>query len=279
LDYVHSDDELAGVLAHEVAHASHHHMIKLLKEQSKMQPWTILAVLLAGAASSSGRGSNPGALVFAAQLYTTAKLNTMGVEAEKDADQTGIRYLLKTKYKPTGLMTFMERLARDESNRPVVTLGIFQTHPPSPERASSAMAQLKDLKVAIRRREVDPMMRATVTMTTVGSTPVAEVRMFKTSVAKLVPLDDQTAEERGAKLATLLDRLMDDGLQSFDVRVSKDKARVIAGLETVVTFTSSDADIQRTTVAQLSQSAADALRTIIWQDPSNRPLTTSGFIK
>ena len=37
LDYVHSDDELAGVLAHEITHASHHHMVKLMHEQSKIQ--------------------------------------------------------------------------------------------------------------------------------------------------------------------------------------------------------------------------------------------------
>src|SRR5579872_2476080 len=33
LDYVHSDDELAGVLAHEITHAAHHHMVKLMHEQ------------------------------------------------------------------------------------------------------------------------------------------------------------------------------------------------------------------------------------------------------
>ena len=32
LDYVQSDDELAGVLAHEVIHAAHHHILKLQKE-------------------------------------------------------------------------------------------------------------------------------------------------------------------------------------------------------------------------------------------------------
>src|SRR5258706_8226318 len=47
LDYVHSDDELAGVLAHEIAHASHHHMMKLIREQNKMQPLTLLALLAA----------------------------------------------------------------------------------------------------------------------------------------------------------------------------------------------------------------------------------------
>lgn len=276
LDYVHSDDELAGVLAHEVAHASHHHMVKLLNEQSKMQPWTLLAV--AFSAAFAGRGSNPGAVAFAAQLYSTAKLNSMGVEAEKDADQTGMRYLVRTKYKPGGLLTFMERLARDESNKPIVTLGIFQTHPPSPERAQAALAEMKSLKIAVRRREVDPTLRATVTMTKVNQTPVAEVKMFKTTVARLVSLDAESAQERANKLASKLDRLMDDGLQNYEVRVTADKSRVIGGMETIIAFTPADADVLGSTVPQLSQAAAEAVRNIIWQDPSNRPIGIS-FIK
>ena len=41
LDKVRSDDELAGVLAHEISHAAHHHILKLLKEQSKIQKATL----------------------------------------------------------------------------------------------------------------------------------------------------------------------------------------------------------------------------------------------
>ena len=46
LDYVRSDDELAGVLAHEISHASHHHMVKLMHEQNKIQ--NILLPAIAG---------------------------------------------------------------------------------------------------------------------------------------------------------------------------------------------------------------------------------------
>lgn len=277
LDYVHSDDELAGVLAHEVSHAAHHHMMKLLHEQSKMQPWTLLAVAIAAGLGSRGQNGNPGAIALGAQLAMTAKLNEMGVEAEKDADQTGMRYLVHTKYNPVGLLTFMERLARDELNRRIVTLGIFQTHPPSKERADAAMNELKSLNVAVRRREVDPTLRATVTMIKVNDTPVAEVKMFKTTVARLVPLDEQTAEQRGAKLAATLDKAMDDGLQNFDVRVSADKSRVLGGMQTLITFAQADADVLRSTLAQLSQATAEAVRTIIWQDPANMPIGVTLF--
>ena len=37
LDFVKSDDELAGVLAHEIAHCAHHHVAVLTQKQSK---WT-----------------------------------------------------------------------------------------------------------------------------------------------------------------------------------------------------------------------------------------------
>src|SRR5437016_6445578 len=48
LDAVRSDDELAGVLAHEIGHDVHHHMVKLIKESNKLDkiltPLTLLAI-------------------------------------------------------------------------------------------------------------------------------------------------------------------------------------------------------------------------------------------
>jgi beta-barrel assembly-enhancing protease len=272
LDYVRSDDELAGVLAHEVAHASHHHMKKLLHEQSKMQV-PVLAAILAGTALSKGTGSDSATkLALAGQLYMTAKLNSYGIEAEKDADQTGVRYLTKTKYNPVGLLTFMERLALDEQQRPDRQLGIFQTHPASPDRAKSAIHELGNLKVPINRSVVDPTRRAIMHMVTVNGSPAAEVKMFKTVVARMVAANDTPAEERGKALADTLNRLFDQGVQMFDLRLSADKSKVFLRNQTVVVITADDAAAQKTTVAQLGQSAYEALRALLWQDQFSRPI-------
>ena len=124
VDYVHSDDELAGVLAHEITHASHHHMVKLIHEQSKIQN-IMLPALVAAVALSHGGVGNAGPLIMGAQLYTTAKLNTYGVEAEKDANHGGLLLMTQTKYNPGGLYSFMVRLAAEERRTGPGELGIF----------------------------------------------------------------------------------------------------------------------------------------------------------
>ncbi len=48
LDFVSSDDELAAVLAHEIAHAAHRHVMKLIRDDAKVQQSVLLPALLVG---------------------------------------------------------------------------------------------------------------------------------------------------------------------------------------------------------------------------------------
>lgn len=272
LDYVHSDDELAGVLAHEIAHAAHHHMVKLIREQNKIQN-VFLPLLVAAAVGSKGNGNTIGNAMLAGQLYMTAKLNGYGVEAEKDADYSGLVYLTKTKYSPVGLLTFMERLASDEQRGPDRVMGIYRTHPPSPERAKSALDHLNDLKIAVNRRDADPNMRASVKMTRLNDAPIAEVKMYKKIVARLVEAEGLSAEDRGKKLAKDLDQLFDQGLKMYEVRITPDKTKIIARFQTLITYTQSDASLQGKPVATLTQETLEAIKTLLWQEQVNKPST------
>ncbi len=110
LDDVQSDHELAGVLAHEIAHASHHHMAYMLKEQSKLDG-RIALVLIAGILGNMD-AQDLGQVLMGAQLVRIAYSSGYGQKAEEDADRAAIMYLNKAGYNPVGLLTFMERLAR-----------------------------------------------------------------------------------------------------------------------------------------------------------------------
>jgi len=240
LEMVRSDDELAGVLAHEVAHAAHHHILRLLKEQSKIQNVILPVQLLSLLAAFSGRGNTAydAANVWqATQLYTIAKTNTYGIEAEKDADQTGVRIMLKSKYNPVGLYSFMIRLAALERRKLAFDLGIFRTHPAGEERVEAAKKLLAELSVPLRLSEVDPTLQATVAMLPANDKglALAEVRSMGISVCKVTAQGDITALERGKKLAKRLDVLFDTGLSTLDIQVSRDRSRVIARGQTLLT--------------------------------------------
>ncbi len=268
LDYVHADDELAGVLAHEIAHAAHHHMMKLIKEQNKMQPFLPL-ILLAAILAKQG-GTDIGAIAMAGQLYMVAKLNSYGVEAEKDADQTGLHYMTKTKYNPVGLLTFMERLARDESRRPEQVLGIYRTHPPSPERAKSALALLQDLTIPINRHATDPYLSAKVVAVTMNGVSLGEVSINKKVIARMAPAQGLTGIARAEKFSDTLNDLMDQDLQQYELKLSMDKRGILARGKLIVTFEVEDAEAQNAEVALLAQGTLEAIRNLIWQTQFDR---------
>lgn len=258
LDYVHSDDELAGVLAHEVTHALHHHMIKLQREQGKIEK-VLLPAIAAVLIASKAQAADIGSVINGAYLYMTAKTNTYGVEAEKDADHGAILLLTHTHYNPAGLYSFMLRLAVDERNRTYGDLGIFRTHPPGSERAAAAKELLEELKLPVRLSAVDPTLLVTITMFKgIGSKPdIAELKWRGVTLCRIYPTDTETAEQRAQKVAQGLNGLIDDSLQSYEVHATKDGTRVLA--RNVVVLTQSDAVAQNKTIQALAKEVSDAI--------------------
>ncbi|HLJ57060.1 MAG TPA: M48 family metalloprotease [Chthonomonadaceae bacterium] len=267
IDYVHSDDELAGVIAHEITHASHHHMVKLMREQGKIQNILIPALLVMAAAGRGGAAGNLGTLMMGGQLYMTAKLNTYGVEAEKDADHGGLLLMTHTKYNPAGLYSFMTRLAADELRKGPQEMGIFRTHPPGPERVEAARKLLISLRIPIELSKVDPNQRVTVVLIKGGlaGRDVAELRIMGMALCKVVAADDLSAQERGEKIAAKLSPMFDGSrpVLNFEVKVVGSRCVMVRDL---VVQTEEDARAQGKTIAELGKGVA----TTISQVSSNR---------
>ncbi len=260
IDAVHSDDELAGVLAHEIAHAAHHHVLKLIKEQSKIQnimlPLELLAVMAAmGSKGQTGTGAMQAIQV--GQLYATAKINGFGIEAEKDADHAGLLLMTHSRYNPVGLYSFMMRLAAIERQRGEGDLGIFRTHPPAPERVEAAKNLLEKLNIPIRLADVDPSIRATVTSVKTGGVDMAQIKIRGLVVCYVATYDGTPASERAANIGKILTALIDDKLQPFEIKVSRDQTRIVVRNKTVLLDV--DAQAQNKTLEQLAHDLADAI--------------------
>jgi len=141
-DYIQSDDELAGILAHEIAHVIHNHALKQTRDNTKYTLLTILAVLLTGEPDVGILG----------KLTTITLLNQYSREYEEEADLTAINLLIKAGYNPVGFLTFLERLYTREMFKPEVNLGIFQTHPETENRINYVKDKLKERGIDIDRR-------------------------------------------------------------------------------------------------------------------------------
>ncbi|HZT43998.1 MAG TPA: M48 family metalloprotease [Chthonomonadaceae bacterium] len=258
LDYVHSDDELAGVMAHEITHAAHHHLMKLMHEQNKIQ--NVLLPLIAMAAII-GRGglSGSGELLEGSQLYTLAKVNSYTMDAEKDADHGAILLLTHTHFNPAGLYSCMLRMAADERSHPQIELGIYRTHPTGPDRVEAARQLLADLNIPIHLTEVDPTLQAVVTPINglPGGQQVAEIKMRGIVLCRVVATDGLTAEQRGLSIARRLNSLVDAHLQSFEIRVNPEKTAVLARGFTILT--EADASGQNKSLTDMAHDLSDAI--------------------
>ena len=264
IDAVHSDDELAGVLAHEIAHAAHHHVLKLMREQQKIENILIPLELLAVAAAAARRGGQSGQaaqqVLMAGNLYTTAKVNGYGIQAEEDADHAGLLLMTHSRYNPVGLYSFMIRLAALERQKGIGDLGIFRTHPPAPERVENAKNLLDTLKIPIHLADVDPSIRATVTAVKDGDYEMAEIKVRGLVVCRVIGEDGVSATQRATAIGKSLTKLLDDKLQPFEIKVSRDQTRIVA--RNITLLTDADAGAQNKSMADFAHQIADAIAQI-----------------
>ncbi|GIV08494.1 MAG: hypothetical protein KatS3mg019_0585 [Fimbriimonadales bacterium] len=267
LEFVSSDDELAGVLAHEIAHAAHRHVMKLIRDDSKVQQSVLLPALLVGVFGKLPSQDFAG-LMTGAQLYRIARVSTFSQEAEVDSDLTALEYLRRSPYNPVGLLVFMERLAAEERRRPQIDWGIFRTHPITRERVETIKRALQEYGIPIRRREVSPALQVQALMLDPEQPEgLYEVRFERIQIFKPANHPELgTSRARAARIATTLNKLLDDGVQLFEVQLSEDKQAVLVKGSEVVRITPEDAQLAGKTVAEVANATREAIRRLIWSD-------------
>jgi len=122
LDVMQSESELAGVLAHEVAHISRKHMLRTYRSAS-----------MVGALQQSAAVFDADATQYTSLVDTaTDTLFNKGLDKrfEYEADLVGTEIAAVSGYDPRGLLEFLTKLSKIASARG----GWFKTHPPMSER-------------------------------------------------------------------------------------------------------------------------------------------------
>jgi len=118
-----SEDELAGVLGHEITHAAERHASARIEYTRRMNP-------------------------FAIGFLRAAKIAAYGRDQERDADRGGQLLAAKAGYDPRGIANFLRKL--DAAERYEIGWArlpsFFATHPTSPERSAIAINRAISLK-------------------------------------------------------------------------------------------------------------------------------------
>jgi Zn-dependent protease with chaperone function len=248
LDAVQSDDELAGVLGHEIAHNVRQHAIERMRNAPKglglLQLASLAAVVL---------GKSPEAAMLAgaaANAITAAVLNGGSVAAEVDADQEGVGYLLKTRYDPVGFLTFLERMAGSSGKFIEEELGIYRTHPLSKDRVRQARDFLLEKNIPIHRRLVTnpPQPEARSVRSEAGEPRTAVV--FTGRTLFLLAGHD---EERSAEAVATVSWALDHEVPRGEIRIVpvEGGVRVMAGSGPPLFLSPSDGEANGVTDAVL----------------------------
>lgn len=242
IQYTESEHELAGVIAHEIAHAAFRHVATLQREQSRLSSITLPLILIGIMAGASEAGFGAFQL---GNLIGQAKGSGWSLQAEDSADYGGFQYMRKSKYNPVGILTFMERLAKDERGRPNVDWGIYQTHPLSRERAANLYSYLVRDEIPVRRSQVTTTFRTEVK-------PGAEEGKVDLWFAgrRLVTFAGSTALARADEASAELNRFFDETPELFNVTATDDQ--ILYRRNPVLRLTLEDAEAARTSLPALA---------------------------
>ncbi|MCH7394068.1 M48 family metalloprotease [Acinetobacter dispersus] len=148
-------DEIAGVMAHEIAHVSQRHYSRS-QEAFKGQGLLALAGILVGAAIASQADGNAGAAVMmGTQAALMDKQLSYSRNQEREADRIGMQFMSAAGYNPQSMADYFETMHRATS-RVSFLPDFWFTHPLTTERMSEARLRANQLpKVKAKIYDLD----------------------------------------------------------------------------------------------------------------------------
>jgi len=135
-----SESELAGVMAHEIAHVAARHGTKQATRGEIINLASIPLIFMGGWTGYAIRQGAGLAIPLGFLNFSRA--------FEKEADYLGLQYLYKTGYDPTAFVDFFEKIQSMEKKKPGTVSKVFSTHPMTDDRIKSAQGEIQKILVA-----------------------------------------------------------------------------------------------------------------------------------
>src|SRR5437667_3769763 len=138
-----SEDELAGVLGHEIGHVAARHAARRVTRAAPLALVTALGAGLTGLVSPAVGGLLGGV----GKLANSALLAPYSRDQEREADRVGQEIVAGAGYDPAAFSTFLHTLEREEAlhHDQARAWSFFATHPPTPERVATTAREAAHL--------------------------------------------------------------------------------------------------------------------------------------
>jgi beta-barrel assembly-enhancing protease len=130
--------ELAGVLAHEIAHVEHRHGVEQMERMNAANLGLTLGYVLLGRAPT---GVEEAAIGIGGNLYFARHSR----EAENEADASAVAMLVRSRIDPAGLPSFFNVLIADQQRSPSSVEQWFSTHPLTQDRIANTQSYINQI--------------------------------------------------------------------------------------------------------------------------------------
>src|SRR5213078_5091360 len=128
-----NEAELAGVMAHEIAHVAARHAMENQRKMELMDYGMLAGVLLGGPILSN-------VLYNGAGFFEGMAFLKFSRGAEEEADKLGVQYMWAAGYDPGAMATMFEKLEAKNKKKPGTIGKMFQDHPAPADRRQAALA-------------------------------------------------------------------------------------------------------------------------------------------
>lgn len=132
-----TEAELAGVMAHEIAHVAARHGTRQAT-RGEIAQFASLPLIFMG-------GWTGYAIQEAASLAIPMGFLKFSRAFENEADMLGLQYMYKAGYDPTAFVDFFEKIETLEKTRPGLVSKVFSTHPPTDDRIHRAQQNIETM--------------------------------------------------------------------------------------------------------------------------------------
>jgi hypothetical protein len=126
--------ELAGVMAHEIAHVCARHAMRQMTRANLAQIGTLPLIFVGG---GIGYGVYEAAGLGLPMTFMKFQRNF-----EAEADYLGLQYMYKTGYDPQAFISFFEKIQAKEKKKPGAIAKAFASHPQTPDRIEATQKEI-----------------------------------------------------------------------------------------------------------------------------------------
>jgi predicted Zn-dependent protease len=130
-----NEAELAGVMAHEIAHVAARHATK---NMTRSEIWNIASIPLMFIGGPAGY-----AIAEIASIAVPMSFLKFSRDAEREADLLGLEYDYAAGYDPQAFVQFFEKLGADDKKKHSKLAKMFSTHPMNSDRVTAAQDEIR----------------------------------------------------------------------------------------------------------------------------------------